>query len=80
MAAINTNNLINTAYHGAVVGGITLAYSMLTKKLFKTKPADLGKLDMEDGVKLTLTVGSALMTQAWLVKQGILPETITDSN
>ena len=44
MAAINTNNLINTAYHGAVVGGITLAYSMLTKKLFKTKPADLGKL------------------------------------
>ena len=40
---------------------------MAARKVFKIKPADLGKLDEEDSLKLTATVGSALMTQPWLV-------------
>lgn len=80
MSTIDANSIVNTAYHGAVVGGISVLYSMLARKLFKIKPADLGKLDLEDSVKLSMTVGSALMTQAWLVKQGILPQNITSSS
>ena len=49
---------------------------MATRKVFKLKPADLGKLDVEDGLKLTVTVGSALMTQTYMVTQGILPKNI----
>lgn len=75
---MDVNNVVNSAYHGAVVGGVTVLYSMVLKKLFKIKPADLGKLDLEDSIKLSTTVGSALMTQAWLVRQGILPKNITD--
>ena len=75
---MDVNNVVNSAYHGTVVGGVTVLYSMVLKKLFKIKPADLGKLDLEDSIKLSTTVGSALMTQAWLVRQGILPKNITD--
>ena len=46
---------------------------MAARKVFGLKPADLGKMDVNDSLKLTATVGSALMTQTWLVQQGILP-------
>ena len=73
MSTIDTNGIVNSAYHGGI---ITVIYSMATRKL---KPADLGKLDLEDGLKLTATVGSALMTQSWLVTQGILPKNIMNT-
>ena len=76
---MDTNNLINTAYHGAIIGGISVAYSILSKKLLKMKPPDLGKFDLEDGIKLALITGSSLMTQSWLVNQGILPERIVNN-
>ena len=50
-----------------VVEIITVIYSMAARKVFKLKPADFGKLDVEDSLKLTATVGSALMTQVWMV-------------
>jgi len=40
------------------------------------KPADLGRLDLEDGTKLVGTVALALWTQDMLVKQGIIPASI----
>ena len=49
---------------------------MTARKVFKLKQADLGKLDVEDSLKLTATVVSALMTQAWLATQGILPKNV----
>ena len=43
------------------------------------KPPDLGKFDFEDGIKLAFITGSSLMTQKWLIKQGILPERIINN-
>ena len=74
MSTIDTNSIVNSAYHGGVVGITTVIYSMAARKVFKLKPADLGKLDVSDILKLTATVGSALITQTWLVQQGILPK------
>jgi len=49
---------------------------MIGKKLFKMKPADLGRLDLEDSTKLVGTVALSLWTQDMLVKQGIIPANI----
>ena len=73
---MDTSSFVNAAYHGGVIGIITVIYSMAAKKVFKLKPADLGKLDVEDSLKLTATVGSALMTQAWLVTHGLLRKNV----
>ena len=64
---MDTSSFVNAAYHGGVVGIINAIYSMAARNVFKLKPADLGKLDVEDSLKLTATVGCALMTQVWLV-------------
>ena len=69
-------DLGNLLYHSAVVGGLTVGYSMVGKKLLKMKPADLGRLDLEDSTKLVGTVALSLWTQDMLVKQGILPANI----
>ena len=73
---MNVPDVVNSLYRGVVVGGITVAYSMVLRKVLKIQPANLTKLDVEDSIKLAGTVGSALMTQGWLIKQGILPATI----
>ena len=40
------------------------------------KPADLGKLDFEDGAKLVGVITASIATKDFLVKQGIIPENI----
>lgn len=60
----------NLLYHAAVVGGLTVGYNMILKKVLKMKPADLGKLDFEDSVKIVGTVALAMWTKDMLVKQG----------
>ena len=56
------NLLGNLLYHSAVVGGLSVGYSMVGKKLLKMKPADLGRLDIEDSIKLVGTVAFAFWT------------------
>ena len=73
MATTQGKDIANTLYHGAVVGGLTVGYNMLAKRILKTKPADLGRLDIEDGVKVTASVAAALATRDLLIQQGILP-------
>jgi len=63
-------------YHSVVIGGLSIGYTMIGKKLFKMKPADLGHLDLEDSTKLVGTVALSLWTQNMLVKQGIIPANI----
>ena len=63
---INVNSIANTIYHGAVVGGLSISYSI----------AHLDRLSVEDATKLTALVGGSLATQQWLVNQGILPGSI----
>ena len=69
---MNTSD-VNLLYHGVVVGSITMLYTMILKKTLKVRPADLDKFNVEDSVKLGGTLGLSMMTQTWLVKQGILP-------
>ena len=38
---IDTNGIVNAAYHGGIVRIITVIYSMAAKKVFKLKSADL---------------------------------------
>ena len=70
---MNTSDVVNSIYHDVVVGGITMLFTMILKKTLKVRPADLDKFNVENSVKLGGTLGGAMITQTWLVKQGILP-------
>ena len=73
---MNTSDIVNSLYHGVLVGGITMLYTMILKKTLKVRPADLDKFNIEDSIKLGGTLGGAILTQTWLIKQGILPNKI----
>jgi len=73
-------DLENMLYHSAVVGRLSVGYSMVGKKLLRMKPADLGRLDIEESTKLVGTVALALWTQDMLVKQRIIPANIIKTN
>ena len=45
-------DLGNLLYHSAIVGGLSVGYSMIGKRVLKMKPADLGRLDVEDSAKI----------------------------
>ena len=45
-------DLGNLLYHSAIVGGLSVGYSMVGKKLLKMKPADLDRYDIDDSTKL----------------------------
>ena len=69
-------NIMNTIYHAAVISGLSVGYSMISKRLLKMKVADLDKLNVEDSVKLVAVVSASIATKDFLVKQGIIPENI----
>lgn len=73
---MSEKNIANTVYHAAVIGGLTLGYTMISKSLMKMRPADLGKLDFEDSAKLIAIITTSIATKDFLVKQGIIPENI----
>jgi hypothetical protein len=62
----------NLLYHASVVGGLTLGYNILAKKLLKAKPAELDKFDIADSAKLVGSVALAMWTRDMLIKQGYL--------
>ena len=69
-------NLINLVYHAAVVSGVAVGYTMLSKSLLKFRPPDMGKLDFQDGVKFVAIIAASMATRDMLVKQGIIPDNI----
>ena len=76
--SIDTSGIANTIYHGAVISGLSVGYSMIGYKLLKITSPSLYKLGIEDIAKLTAIVSGALGTQTWLVSQGILPPNIVN--
>ena len=72
-------DLGNLLYHSAVVRGLSVGYSTVGKKILKMKPADLGRLDIEDSTKLVGTVALAFWTQDMLAKQEIIPANIINT-
>ena len=68
-----TTDLKESVYHGAVVSGLAVVYTMLAKTLVKMSPPSLGKFDSEDGVKLVAIVAMSDFTKDYLIKQKIIP-------
>ena len=52
-----------SVYHGAVVSGLAVGYTMLATTLVKMSPPSLGKFDVEDGVKLVAIVAMSDFTK-----------------
>ena len=71
-----TKDLKESIYHGAVVSVLAIGYSILGKTLIKMSPPPLGKIDVEDGVKLVGIVAMADFTKDYLIKQKIIPNNI----
>lgn len=68
--------MVNMIYHAAIISGLSVGYSMISKRLLKMKVADLDKLNVEDSVKLVAVISASIATKDFLVKQGIIPENI----
>ena len=60
--SLYAKNLGNLLYNSVIVGGLSVGYSMIGKKVLKMKPADLGPLNVEDSAKIIGTVALALWT------------------
>ena len=71
-----TKNIKESLYHGAVVSGLAVGYTMLGKTLLKMSSPSLGKFDIGDGIKLVAVIAAADMTKDYLVKQKIIPDNI----
>ena len=67
--------LVNTLYHGAVVGGLALAYNQLGRMLVKSAPTKLEPTARDAGM-VVLDTALGLWTRDYLVKQGIIPADI----
>ena len=65
-----------SVYHGAVVSGLAIGYTMLGKTLIKMSPLSLSKFDVEDSVKLVGIVALSDFTKDYLIKQKIIPNNI----
>ena len=74
---MSEKNIMNVIYHSAVISGLSVGYSMITKRLLKMKVADLDKLNLEDSVKLVAVISASIATKDFLVKQGIIPDNIS---
>ena len=68
-----TKDLKESIYHGAVISVIAVGYTMLGKTLIKMNPPSVGKLDVEDGVKLVAIIAISDFTKGYLIKQKIIP-------
>ena len=71
-----TKDLKESVYHGAVISGLAVGYTVLARTLVKMSPPSLGKFDIEDGVKLVATVVLSDFTKDYLIKQKIIPNNI----
>ena len=76
MVECYTKDIKESVYHGAVISGLAIGYTMLGKMLVKMSPPSLGKFDVEDGVKLVAIVALSDFTKDYLIKQKIIPNNI----
>ena len=72
----DSKQIVNTLYHGAIVSGLAAGYAKLGKMVFGgTAP----KIDITSPKELGMAVIDitlALVTQDFLIKQGIIPPNI----
>ena len=73
---MDPSSIVNNAYHSAVLSGLVITNSVLSKKLLNVKSVDLSQFSLKDGAMLTVNVYVSMMIKSALIKQGILPPTI----
>ena len=71
-----TKDIKESVYHGAVISGLAVGYTLLGKTLIKMSPPSLSKFDIEDSIKLVATVALSDFTKDYLIKQKIIPNNI----
>ena len=71
-----TKDIKESFYHGAVISGLAVGYTMLAKTLVKMSPPSLGKFDVEDGVRLVAIVAMSDFMKDYLIKQKIIPNNV----
>jgi energy-converting hydrogenase Eha subunit G len=76
MSSIDDNSLVNKAYHGAVVTGLTVSCAKLVHMIIKDAAVPKLDVDMYDTGMLILDVSIALAIKDALIKQGIIPADI----
>ena len=69
-------DLKDSVYHGAVISALAVGYKMLAKTLVKMNPPSLSKFDIEDCVKLVVTVAMSDFMKDYLIKQKVIPDNI----
>ena len=75
MPSADGKQLVNAAYHAAVVSGLSIGYAALSKKILKRATPKLD-FDPYDLGMVILDVGLAMFTKDMLVKQGLIPDDI----
>ena len=69
-------DLKESVYHGAVISGLAIGYTMIGKTLIKMSPPSLSKFDIEDSIKLVAIIALSDFTKDYLIKQKIIPNNI----
>ena len=69
------HNIVNAGYHAAVVSGIAIATSNLSKLVLKTNTPKLA-LDANDVGLLILNITTAMFIQDYLISLKFIPENI----
>ena len=70
---MDTKAIVNALYDGAVLTGLTVAYSMMSEKVFRMEVGDPGKPNLHRFIKLTGAVIAAVGTKDFLEKRDIIP-------
>ena len=73
---MDPSSIVNNAYHSAVLSGLVITNSVLSKKLLNMKSVDLSQFSLKDGAMLTVNVYVSMMIKSALIKHGLLPPTI----
>lgn len=63
----------NSLYHGVVVTGLAIAYSVLFKSLFKVTTPKID-INIKDAGLTAAYICSAIYTKDMLIKKGIIPD------
>lgn len=73
---INGKEIVNTAYHAAVITALAIGFAKIGRMIFSR--ASIPKLDLnaQDVLMTSIDIGLALATKDMLEKQGILPHDI----
>ena len=65
-----------TLYRAGILSGLTVAYSMLLKKILNMAPPSVAKMSLEDVGKLIAIVAASDLTRQWSITREIIPPNI----